>query len=329
MIYLATGTPGAGKTLNTIEIVHKRALKEGRVVYYSNIKDVVFEDWIELENPENWKDELPEGAIYFCDEFYINFPKLSPSKQRPKHYEDLAVHRHQGLDIYFVCQGVLQIDSFIKTLIYEHKHYMKHPFLRASRVYKTMDLMPSPTTKAGRANSEKNFKWFNKKYIGTYKSSVVDTSKAFVPKAYILLLVVLIVLAFLFWNLTRISEDYKKSGIPTSSTQKTNLSSKSNFNSRDDLDEGFDPLVAYVPKVAGLPATAPAYYELQRPVDFPRPTCVMSTTRCQCYTQQATLMVNYPDILCRDHVRHGLFDPTKSRKVATRNKSKRKDKLKK
>ena len=57
-IYLITGTPGAGKTLNTIREVHQRAQKEGRLVYYANIPmrfantDMDFKNWREMGNPE-------------------------------------------------------------------------------------------------------------------------------------------------------------------------------------------------------------------------------------------------------------------------------------
>lgn len=51
-ITLVTGTPGAGKTLNTIEMVHKRAEKEARAVYYANIDGISFDGWHKMDDIE-------------------------------------------------------------------------------------------------------------------------------------------------------------------------------------------------------------------------------------------------------------------------------------
>lgn len=323
MIYLTTGTPGSGKTLNTIEIVHKRAKKEGRQVYYTNIKNVIFDDWIEFSIPEKWIDDLPDGAIWFVDEFYIDFPKLGNNSKRPSHYQELAIHRHKGLDIYFVCQGTLQIDSFIKTLIFQHNHYMRHAFIKGSWRFKQQDLMSSPTSKQGRANAEKTFKKDNKEYYGSYKSTVVDTSTKRIPLLYYFffssILLCLIFLYFLYYSKEKMIEDAK---IKDSKNSEISEIFTSSFTEKK---EEFNPIMAYVPRIKGLPETAPAYDDLQRAQDFPRANCIMSVDICKCYTQQATLMVNYPRDICVQNVLHGKFDATKPRYNA--NEFMKKDKL--
>lgn len=79
--------------------------------------------------------------------------------------------------------------------------------------------------------------------------------------------------------------------------------------------DAFDPLAAYTPRIAAMPETAPAYDQLRRPVDFPRPQCLLhaKTNACACYTQQATLMRDYPQELCLSYVQEGYFDPTRPR----------------
>ena len=53
------------------------------------------------------------------------------------------------------------------------------------------------------------------------------------------------------------------------------------------MEEKFDPTVAYVPRIEAMPETAPAYDELRKPQDFPRPQCMASKKRgCQCFSQQ-------------------------------------------
>jgi len=78
----------------------------------------------------------------------------------------------------------------------------------------------------------------------------------------------------------------------------------------------FDPTVAYAPRIEGMPETAPAYDELRRPQDFPRPSCLRRKKRCECYSQQGTLMRDYPRELCLANVKHGYFDPTRPRASA-------------
>ena len=77
-------------------------------------------------------------------------------------------------------------------------------------------------------------------------------------------------------------------------------------------EEKFNPVLAYVPRVEAMPETAPAYDELRKPQDFPRPQCMASKKRgCQCYSQQGTLLRDYPRGLCRAYVKEGYFDPTR------------------
>lgn len=71
-------------------------------------------------------------------------------------------------------------------------------------------------------------------------------------------------------------------------------------------------MTAYVPRIEAMPETAPAYDDLRKPKDFPRAQCMTSKKRgCQCYTQQGSLMRDYPRELCLARVRDGYFDPTR------------------
>jgi len=71
MLVIRTGKPGHGKTLNTIREVDRKALAEGRVVYFHNINglkpDQLQAQWFEFEDPEKWF-ELPNDSIIVVDE---------------------------------------------------------------------------------------------------------------------------------------------------------------------------------------------------------------------------------------------------------------------
>lgn len=126
-IYLVTGTPGAGKTLNTIKTVKERADKELRPVYYANIKGITFANWHELSGeltPLNWFD-CPDGAIILIDECQDFYPAMSATAKQPEYIMRFATHRHQGFDIYLITQGPSLINSKIKDWVNPHVHYRR------------------------------------------------------------------------------------------------------------------------------------------------------------------------------------------------------------
>ncbi|EOY6419718.1 zonular occludens toxin domain-containing protein, partial [Pseudomonas aeruginosa] len=73
MFVLRTGLQGNSKTLNTIKEVDNKAAKEGRTVYYHNIREfkadhsAIKAEWVEFDNPQEWF-KLPPNAIIVIDE---------------------------------------------------------------------------------------------------------------------------------------------------------------------------------------------------------------------------------------------------------------------
>lgn len=321
MMYLRTGTPGAGKTLSTIDEVNERAKEEGRNVYYCNVDNLNLEGWYKIENPENWNEDIPAHSIFFCDEFYEVFPKLGTTAKRPDSYTMLAKHRHKALDVYLICQGVQQIDDFLKPLFENHHHLVRSEMLDTSKVFKSKGIMTSPHTPAGRRHCETSTYKFNKKLYGCYKSAEAHTYKKRIPKYYKYLVIAFFILGFSLFYLfnfflakTTKTEDSisllnEQPSLPPVKS-KTKNSSLSSF-SLSPVSDDFNPIFAYKPRISNMPETAPAYDELRQPKSFPKPNCVSDETRCICYTQQATLMHNYPEVLCRDFVKNGRFEPTK------------------
>ncbi len=325
MMYLRTGTPGAGKTLSTIDEVDARAKKEGRDVYYTNIRDVKLEGWYELKDGQTWSDEIPDNAIYFCDEFYEIFPKLGTTAKRPEHYTLLAKHRHRGLDVYLVCQGTQQIDDFLKPLFENHYHLIRSEMADRSKVFRSQGFISSPHLRSSRKDLETSFYKFNKDLYGKYHSATTNTHIKRVPKIYKQLLVLLFLFAcllgYVFYSFSKkIAPEpvVAESAVPSSDIKSSSIFA---LNERTAQREAFNPIIAYKPRIANLPETAPAYDELRKPVTYPKANCLMTADRCVCYTQQATLMHNYPDSLCRDFVKNGRFEPTKpdSNSVARQN----------
>ncbi len=321
MMYLRTGTPGAGKTLSTIDEVNKIAKKEGRDVYYTNIKEMKLEGWYELENGETWHEEIPDGAIYVCDEFYEIFPKLGTTAKRPEHYTLLAKHRHRGLDVYLICQGVQQIDDFLKPLFQDHFHLIRSEMTDTATLFRSKGFIPTPHLQSTRKDLERSTYIFNKDLYGCYYSAEKHTFKKRIPKIYKHLILLLILFGVLIYYV--ISFFGEKTGVIKQKERENQSQTISERSSNGVLSDGynfegaesFNPEIAYKPRIPNRPETAPAYDELRKPKTFPKPNCLMDVDRCICYTQQATLIRNYPDDLCRKFVIQGRFDPTKEDKV--------------
>lgn len=130
MIYLITGANGAGKTLNTLDIVRKKQLEEGRTVYFHgfDIKPAVAEKfgWLPFD-PLKWQD-LPDGGILICDECQKEFPVRSAGSVVPGYVAALAEHRKRGFDFFMVTQHPQNIDSFVRRLIGSpgwHRHFKR------------------------------------------------------------------------------------------------------------------------------------------------------------------------------------------------------------
>ena len=128
MIYWFTGQPGHGKTLHALE----KAMEfrdAGRLVYVCNVLQFDYEKSRMLpmtpEQFRDWMTFLPDGAVAVVDEAYEHemLPKRPPGSKVPAHVQQLAKHRHRGLDFIFVSQSPKkQCDDFVHDLIERHIH---------------------------------------------------------------------------------------------------------------------------------------------------------------------------------------------------------------
>lgn len=349
-LYLITGTPGAGKTLNTLRMVHKRAEEEDRNVFYygidlirDNPAKIDFSRWIEMQGvdtanelgaitPHSWQ-QAPDGAIILIDECHFYYPPASPNAKLPDFIMDFAIHRHRGFDIYLITQGPARINSAIKDWVSPHIHFRKI-WGRVVRSYENEVCVND--IRNVRAISDAAIKRRvseDKRWFGAYVSASVHTKNKRTPikllfMAFFPLFVVLpLSIGYLMHYFRAVSGEQQIQAQPSQLVGQADVSvtpsssslpdtspadqvSRGHGGHNDETDK-FDPVTAYLPRIAAMPETAPAYDDLRRPQDFPRPSCLMRAKRCECYTQQATLMRDYPQNVCRAIVRDGYFDPTK------------------
>ncbi|MDH5971502.1 zonular occludens toxin domain-containing protein, partial [Vibrio aestuarianus] len=201
MMTLITGTPGAGKTLNTIKDVHQEVLKtpyfekkgeDGivekykREVYCCNVNGIDTEKsgFKILEDPRQWTT-LPAGSILIIDEasdFYPTSKKFGEELEGD--IAELRKHRHYGIDIYYITQQPGLINKNIRILCGLHKHYQRNFGGKTTICYSQNAVFETDSKYlkfAEQNGAKKDIVVLDKKYFSFYKSTEIDTHKSKLP----------------------------------------------------------------------------------------------------------------------------------------------------
>jgi len=130
MFVLRTGLQGNGKTLNTIKEVDLKAAKEGREVFYHNIRsfnpnaEVLQALWTAFDDPHKWQ-ELPHNAIIVIDEAQTFFRVRKQTAEVPAYAQALETMRHRGHELHCITQNPSLIDVHFRKLCNSHIHYVR------------------------------------------------------------------------------------------------------------------------------------------------------------------------------------------------------------
>ncbi|PJK13302.1 zonular occludens toxin family protein [Lysobacteraceae bacterium NML07-0707] len=331
MIYWYTGQPGHGKTLHGI----KRALEfkaQGRMVYVCNVRDFDYEKSGMLKmTPEdfrNWMEFLPDGAVALVDECYEHdmLPKRPPSARVPLHVEQLAKHRHRGLDFIFICQSPdKQCDIFVHDLIERHIH-VRRRFGTQFVHLRTFDRYEKNPEKATPLTIKRVR--LPKEVFGLYKSTELDTVERRIPWYFIaFVLGVPTALGFFWWRLGGMGE--RLGGGEVAALQAGQGGAPGEHTERSDGGDTREPAAAvmsaadylarFTPRIPSQPWSAPIYDDLTVPPEAPRVMCMSSSAglradgvyrgeSCTCMTEQGT-RYEMGDDLCRHIARWGQYEP--------------------
>ena len=347
MLYIRTGKPGHGKTLNTIREVDQKAHAEGRTVYYHNINGLKPEQlqaaWFSFEDPEKWF-ELPADSIIVVDEAQGWFGARDPRARPPEHISRFETMRHNGHEVHLVTQDPRYIDVHLRRLCNGHIHYW--------RVFKSQQLLRFESeaviekveTKTSFKDADKKSLRLDKKYFAVYTSSNAQHHfQTKLPTKFILAMMVIVGAGILVY---RAYDRYAAEQVKTQQADPAEASAsmvdqvKSTVgsfikpmgqpNASDSPQSPAQYLDQRAPRIPQIPASAPIYDQLTQPVAHPRLYCMSSTdpntyarefnrmasavvngkpTVCQCYTQQGT-RVNTDFLFCSNVVENGYFDPS-------------------
>lgn len=315
MLYLVTGSNGAGKTLNTLKWIRDRSVKEGRPVCHNGRFEAVeggeLSSWRQIDI-KDWQAE-PDGTIFLVDECHNDFPLRPPSGAVPEYVRMLAEHRRRGFDFYLVTQHPQNIDSFVRRLIGSpgwHRHLKRAFGGDLVSVCEWPAVNPNCEKTGSGKSGTVTMQAFPKEVFNWYKSASLHTAKRQIPRmVWVLLLAVLMVPVLLYFAYASIT----KPGATQAPAPAAIHASAAGRDGRampvkaDGPASVEDYLNQRVPRLEGFPHTAPVYDKVTTPTTAPIPAaCISMGDKCKCYTQQGTVMQIAKDI-CTGIVKNGYF----------------------
>jgi len=316
-IVLVTGLPGAGKSL--FALAEFAVGKQG--VYQAGIPGCELPAW----KPEDWT-ELPAGSTLIVDEAQDFFPPKSPTADPPAHYVANKI-RHKGISLVLLTQHPNMLDARIRRLCGRHVHVVRSFGEEAAVLYEWRHAGDiDSTSKEGATRSG----WkYPKEVYKLYKSSDRHREMQKAPLRvraipYLWAAVVLLVVGggwVVYHRMSSLAHgDAVKAAAGVSATGDPNRFVRPGAGADRSAPMTMAEYTAsFKPRVAGLEYSAPRYDAVTKPVRAPVPAgCVATTSRCSCYSQQATPLA-VPDSLCRQIVAGGYFKDFDDGDDASRN----------
>jgi len=299
MLFLITGTVGAGKTAFAISKILEYRKTEPTRQIYTNIEAVNIPDVISIEH--NDYEQYADGSIFFFDEAqqFLNF-KASHEAKDDKITQSLQVSRHRGFDIYFITQHPSFLSKWVTCLINEHFHLVNAMGLKASTLYRftgvkgslvNLDVLKDTALDVKRIS-------FDNTIFSKYKSASIHTKKFSMPKKlkFYIFLFVLIFSGFFYL----VYYNYKNSTLQKATVQKKSTGVPQFLdknivpfkNSTVPLENTNNASAVAVPFIYNYEKPYLNNYTEQKyqPVELPKFSgAMLMGNKCVAYTQQGTV----------------------------------------
>lgn len=337
MFVLRTGLQGNGKTLNTIKEVDIKAAKEGRQVYFHNIRafnpsaEVLQASWLPFDDPHKWH-ELPQNAIVVIDEAQTFFRVRKAGAPVPDYASALETMRHRGHELHCITQNPGLIDHHFRKLCNSHIHYVRGHKGKVIKRWEFERVNNDVEKRNNFADGQFTRILLDKKYFGVYQS-VAEGSEHHMrfkpPRALIVLIVCIVVCSYLGYGFYQrrltLPDDSQSAATPVEPSTATSVIPRDGAPSPVTTHEY---MAMRIPRLPDVPSSAPIYDEITRPVSYPKLLCVHSSNSyfieknrsrivtgiahgreygCRCNTQQGTRYdVSFE--ACMAYVDNGVFD---------------------
>ena len=318
MIYLFTGTPGSGKTLNAIKFALQDSRFKNRPVYVHNINGLNVPDWevIDQQQAINWFD-LPDCPVIIVDECQDIWRPSKVGAPVPETIQRLEKNRHQGIDLILTCQYPRQINIGVRRMVNVHRHLFRPFGAKKISQLQWEKCEDAPSDYHAQQKAQKSRFKLDTKIFDLYKSAELHTVKRVLPKKLYWLIGLCIALVTLIFFIVSLFAGIGEEAIAAPSDQSTQQRSYDVFSPRGrgelTVEEyGAKFVTDRTPSIPDMPESAKVYEGLMKAKSKPRPHCISSTLKatCVCYSQQATKL-NISKNSCYHYIANGYdFDPT-------------------
>lgn len=308
MLYLRTGLPGAGKTLNAIreiDLEHQadpdnssvRLYKDPdnpelapRTIYYHGIPnlktDKLKSKWVEFEDPNKWF-ELPDGSVIVVDESQQYFGN-DGSRARPEKFSRFETHRHQGLDIHLITQHPSLLSPHVRKLVGKHINFIR-PYGREKGIFRHEYefCIDAPEKRHYFKQAQETKIALDPAYMGVYKSSTIHTHKPTKPShwrtiylagAFVALMIAILIGLGIYMAGLYKSKDEPAKAEPVEQSKPAMVAhALPPAGAPASAEKPADYAEGYKPRIDSFPMSAPRYEGIAAPKDFPRLICTSST----------------------------------------------------
>jgi hypothetical protein len=266
MIFLITGTPGAGKTLRAVWHVQQYVAAGRRV--FADIDGLAIPG-VEPA-PDDWRD-TPDGSVVVYDEAQRRFGSEGARAGRTDRPDVVAMetHRHTGHDLILITQHPSLVSSHVRRLGGRHEH-VQRVFGSGRTVVSWRDRAWDVESRSERQSAVTEHWAHPKELFALYSSASIHTGKARVPGRVkflagfaALLLVVASYSAWRFFSAPSLSEQIEHAGGIERGTVTASPSSS-----------------------AGADVVKPEPWKVKQVVGG----CISTVSRCQCYSRSGHVL---------------------------------------
>lgn len=309
MITLFTGAPGSGKSNAAVSLMASD-LSDGRVLYVAGIPELKIPGAtiVELKDPNNWHNEVPDGACVIIDEVQNYWRPRGPGQKPPDAIQKLETHRHRGIDFYIITQGPNLVDSNVRALVGRHVHLRDLGFL-GRWWYEWPECADNCRNSWKNAPIKKKYK-LDKKAQSMYKSASIHIKpvRSF-PMMFVVMILALVITGVMAWKVYTVisSKVNPVSSVPVATSGLPGSASAAQAKPMEPQDN-YD-VMAFVPRISNIPNSAPAYDQLRQVVSMPIVAGgIIMNGRARCYTQQGTYIEMTSDE-CKPYILNRQFNP--------------------
>lgn len=337
MITVITGTPGAGKTLYTIEKLllpqvgktikgrdeQGNEIEHSRIIY-TNINGLQIDheliDGGDNQGLRDWHKWAKPGSLIVFDEVQKVWPPRPNGSKIPEDVQTLDTHRHMGVDFILITQNVLNVDRHLHALGGRHLHVRRVANMPLATVYEWDHV--SRGLLYSKALSKAPWK-YSRKVFKLYKSSELHTKQPRrIPGLVWFILVGLVAMAVLapgvFTRIgDRISGKATQAASAAAKPAQVNTPGATGAPAAQAAPAGavqpvkavIDERVDFIPALSDRPWTAPAYDQLRTVVRMPMVDGAICNAKhgCICFNEGERLEMSSE--ACSEWLKGAKFNP--------------------